>query len=144
MILWTVLLILGSRFVVLPVKVHGVSMLPTYHDNQINLINKLVYRKHGPARGDVVAIRYAGEHMMLLKRVIGLPGETVAFRGGKVFINGEMLSEPYIKLPTNWNRLPVTLEPDEYFVVGDNRSMPAEDHTFGRAKRYRIVGKAML
>jgi len=142
--LWVAVLFLGSRFVLLPVRVQGGSMLPTYRENGVNFINRLAYLSHEPRRGDVVAIRYAGRHVMLLKRVIGLPGESVAFSNGKALINDQVLPEPYIKFPSTWNRAPVTLAPDEYFVVGDNRSMPAEDHTFGRAKRERIVGKALF
>jgi signal peptidase I len=81
---------------------------------------------------------------MYMKRIIGLPGETVAFVGGRVLINGEVLDEPYEKSPCDWNLLPVKLGPDEYFVVGDNRTMPSENHVFGKAGRDRIVGKAIL
>ena len=81
---------------------------------------------------------------MLLKRIIGLPGETVAFINGHVLINGEVLDEPYEKLPCNWNLPAKQLGPDEYFVVGDNRSMLWEEHTFGRALRSQIIGKAIL
>ena len=81
---------------------------------------------------------------MLMKRIIGLPGETVAFHRGKAFINERVLEERYLQLPCDWERQPVTLGPDEYFVVGDNRSMPQVDHTFGKAGRERIVGRVML
>jgi signal peptidase I len=80
---------------------------------------------------------------MYLKRVIGMPGETVAFVNGQVLINGQALDEPYEKLPCGWNLPPEKLGPDEYFVVGDNRSMPSENHTFGKVERNRIVGKAI-
>ena len=62
---------------------------------------------------------------MLLKRIIGLPGETVAFVNGHVLINGQILDEPYEKSDCDWNAAPVTLGPDQYYYVGDNRSMPA-------------------
>jgi signal peptidase I len=81
---------------------------------------------------------------MYMKRIIGLPGETVAFAGGRVLINGEVLDEPYEKTPCDWNCPPVKLGPDEYFVVGDNRTMPSENHVFGKAGRDRIIGKAFL
>ncbi len=143
-IIWIVLLVIGSQFIVRPVKVQGISMLPTYRDGRVNFVFKLAYKFREPARGDVVAIRFAGEHIMLLKRIIGLPGETVGFFRGKVIVDGEFLDEPYLKTPSDWTRKPVTLGPDEFFVVGDNRSMPKEDHVFGVAKRERIVGKALL
>jgi signal peptidase I len=81
---------------------------------------------------------------MFLKRIIGLPGETVAFANGQVLINGVALDEPYEKLPCDWNSPPVTLATDEYYFVGDNRSMPLEDHTHGSQKRDRIVGKVLF
>jgi len=129
------------KFVLLHIRVEGISMLPTYQDQSAHFVNRLAYLWHGPQRGDVVCIRLAGIHLMYLKRVIGLPGETVAFANGRVLINGEALEEPYEKLPCDWNRPPEKLGADEYFVVGDNRSMPEELHTFGKAERSRIVGK---
>jgi signal peptidase I len=81
---------------------------------------------------------------MLMKRIVGLPGETVAFVNGRIFINDEMLDEPYEKLSCDWNLPPVKLGPDEFFVVGDNRTMPPQDHVFGKVERERIVGKVFL
>ena len=81
---------------------------------------------------------------MLLKRIIGLPGETIAFVNGQVLINDQTLDEPYEKLSCDWNLPPEKLGPNEYFVVGDNRSMPPEWHTFGKASRDRIIGKLLL
>jgi signal peptidase I len=81
---------------------------------------------------------------MYMKRVIGLPGETIAFHRGKVFINGELLVERYVKLPCHWERPPVTIEPGYYYVVGDNRSMAFDDHMQGQVARDRIIGKVLL
>jgi signal peptidase I len=131
-------------FILLPIKVEGISMLPTYKDRSWNFVNRFAYLGHGPRRGDVVSIRLAGIHRMYLKRLIGLPGETVAFVDGHVLINGEVLDEPYEKTPCDWNYPPVTLGPDEYFAVGDNRTMPWQLHKFGRVGRDHIVGKAIL
>ncbi|MGA3283435.1 MAG: signal peptidase I [Verrucomicrobiota bacterium] len=132
------------KFILLHIRVEGISMLPTYQDRSAYFVNRLAYLWHEPRRGDVVSIRLAGIHLMYLKRVIGLPGETVAFVNGLVLIDGQVLDEPYEKLPCDWNLPPVKLGPDEYFVVGDNRSMPWQDHTFGKVERNRIVGKAIL
>lgn len=132
------------RFVFLPVKVDGISMQPTYKNRSVNLVNRWAYLWHEPQRGDIVAVRYAGIHMMLMKRIIGLPGETVAFDHGKVLIDGQPLDEPYEKWPSNWTLPPKKLDMDEYFIVGDNRTMPSQDHTFGKVERYRIVGKILL
>jgi signal peptidase I len=132
-----------SKFVLLPIHVEGGSMMPTY-GNGVNFINRLAYVSHEPRRGDVVGLRLAGPSIMFLKRIVGLPGETVAFHEGHVFINGKVLSEPYVKYSCDWERPPVTLGADQYFVVGDNRSMPLEDHTMGEPHRERIVGKILL
>jgi len=138
-----VLCILGYKFTLLHIRVEGISMLPTYQDGSAHFVNRVAYLWHEPRRGDVVSIRLAGIHLMYLKRVIGMPGETVAFVNGQVLINGQALDEPYEKLPCGWNLPPEKLGPDEYFVVGDNRSMPSENHTFGKVERNRIVGKAI-
>jgi len=133
------------KFVLLPIRVQGGSMLPTYGENGVNFVNRLAYLFHEPRRGDVVAIGLqAGEHIMYMKRIVGLPGETVAFHKGRVFINGKPLDEPYVKLPCNWEHEPEQVGLDQYYVVGDNRDMSWDDHTQGRAARDRIVGKVLL
>ena len=150
------------KFILLHIRVEGISMLPTYPDRSIHFVNRFAYLWHEPQRGDVVGLRFSRAvtntpagihqaanwletpHVMLLKRIVGLPGETVAFADGRVLINSEALDEPYEKLPCNWNYPAVQLGPDEYFVVGDNRSMPWEDHMKGRALRSQIIGKAIL
>jgi signal peptidase I len=132
------------KFVLLPIRVTGISMLPTYKDRSVNFVNRLAYLRHEPQRGDVVNIRYAGIHLMLMKRIVGLPGETVAFEDGHVLINGRLLDEPYEKSACDWNREPAKLDANEYFVVGDNRTMPMEDHWFGKVLRERIIGKVLL
>jgi signal peptidase I len=119
-------------------------MLPTYQDRGVNLVNRLAYWSHEPERGDVVAIRTSGESIMFMKRVIGLPGETVAFDHGHAIINGKSLDEPYLIYPSDWQLGPVQVEPNKYLVVGDNRSMPSDYHTFGQTERRRIVGKVWL
>jgi len=130
--------------VFLPIRIQGISMYPTYKEGRINFVNRLAYRFHEPRRGDIVSIRFSGYHVMLMKRIIGLPGESIAFHAGKTWINGQPLDEPYVKTRWNWEQPPRRLGPDEYYVVGDNRSMPQEDHTQGGAARDRIVGKVLL
>ena len=138
------------KFVLLPIRVVGISMEPTYHDRRVNCVNRLAYLFHEPRRGDVVAIRFsrpgplANPSEMLLKRIVGLPGETVAFHAGHVYINGQLLDEPYLKKPCDWEHEAVLCDPDQYYVVGDNRSMPFELHEKGRPERDRIIGKILL
>ena len=132
------------NFALLPIRVEGISMFPTYRDKGVHFVNRLAYRLAEPKRGDVVAIRYTWIHLMLMKRVVGLPGETLAFHRGRLYINGQMLDEPYVKTSCDWEIAPQQIGPDEYFVVGDNRSMPEADHMKGRAVRARIMGKIIL
>ncbi len=151
-----VLCVVVYKITLLHIRVEGISMLPAYQDGSAHYVSRLAYLWHEPRHGDVVAIWFSRAeantatklfktpHVMLLKRIIGLPGETVAFFNGQVLINDEVLDEPYEKLPCNWTLPPEKLGPDEYFVVGDNRSMPWQDHTFGKVERNRIVGKAIL
>ncbi len=132
-------------FVLYPVRITGPSMFPTYRNGQINFINRLAYLRHEPQRGDVVGIRFSGNHLMYVKRIVGMPGESIAFSGGTIYINGKPLDEPYLKYPsTDWESVPKQLGSQEYYVVGDNRSMPFENHEKGAAPRERIIGKILL
>ncbi|HZR24228.1 MAG TPA: signal peptidase I [Vicinamibacterales bacterium] len=131
-------------FFLLPVRLSGISMEPTYRDGQINFANRLAYLRHEPARGDVVAIRMAGPNVVYVKRVVALPGERVEIAMGVVVVNGQPLVEPAVVNRAPWNLPAVTLGAREYFVIGDNRAMRMEDHDFGRADRGRIIGKMLF
>lgn len=139
-----VLLVCTARFMLIPIRMQGPSMRPTYEDRGINLLNRLAYLRRGPSRGDVVAIRLAGPSIMFMKRVVGLPGETVEFIDGQLYVNGQPQKEPYVKFPCHWDMPKQRLSPTQYFVVGDNRDMPIQDHTFGVAERARILGRVLL
>ncbi|MGA2543141.1 MAG: signal peptidase I [Verrucomicrobiota bacterium] len=137
------------KFALLPIRVVGLSMEPTFHDHAINFINRLAYVRGQPRRGDVVGIRFstnldAAIHVMLLKRVVGLPGETISFAGGYLCINGDPQDEPYLKLRSDWNEPGKSLGPNEYYFVGDNRSMPPGQHEHGVAFRSQIVGRVLF
>jgi signal peptidase I len=132
------------QFVLLPVRLQGISMLPTYFDGSINFANRLAFVFHDPERGDVVAIRMAGPSVVIVKRIVGLPGERIAIIRGIVTINGEPLAEPSIVYRAPWNAEPVELGENEYFVIGDNRGMRMENHEFGRTTRDRIVGELLF
>jgi signal peptidase I len=138
-------LFLIFKFVLLPIRITGPSMYPTYKNGQINFINRLAYWHSEPRRGDVVGIRFSGDHIMLVKRIVGMPGETVYFAGGQFYVNGKPLSEPYLAYPSlDWDSPPKQLGPQEYYVVGDNRSMSFENHEQGGAERRRILGKILF
>jgi signal peptidase I len=143
-VLWVVVIVVIRTYALLPIRVEGVSMLPTYKEDGINFVNCLAYLNHAPQRGDVVAIRTTGRSVMLCKRIVGLPGELVGFHQGHLEINGEPFEEPYVKNPCNWEHAPKRLGPNEYYVVGDNRSMDFENHIQGIADRNKIVGRILL
>ena len=130
--------------VFLPIRIQGDSMLPMYKTGDYGFMNTLAYRWGDPQRFDVVAVRMAGKRVMYLKRIIGLPGETVEIRDGIVRVNGEVLAEPNLQLRGHWDLKKQSLSGDQYFVVGDNRKVPIHRHKFGKVKRHRIVGRAWL
>jgi signal peptidase I len=138
------------KFILLPVRIEGISMEPTLHDRQVHLVNRWAYLFHEPRRGDIVSIRFSNPGTfsapseMYMKRIIGLPGETVSFHEGHAYINGKLLNEPYVKPPCDWEHAPIQCGTNQYYVVGDNRSMPFEYHQQGRAARERVVGKLLL
>jgi signal peptidase I len=138
-----VLLLAGSRFLLVPVRAHGISMLPTYQEGQLIFMNRLAYRFSPLKRGDVVAITLNGGGAVLVKRVIALPGETVYIAAGQVFINNVPLKEPYRIYHMPWNMREGTVAADEVFVIGDNRGMLLENHDFGFARQDRILGRAI-
>jgi|GEM_PF-119299 len=152
-------------------KVEGSSMYPTLEDGQFLIVNKLVYSEvdldklgkfvpfvdggndpernvfHGPERGDIVVlIDPRNPETDLIKRVIGLPGETVEIVDGKVYINDRLLEEPYIKSEWHDTRPKITVPPDEYFVMGDNRdnSLDSRNSQVSTVPKDLIIGKAML
>jgi signal peptidase I len=131
-------------WILIPVRAEGISMLPTYRDGSLNLVNRLAFVMQQPQRGDIVAVALAGPHVVYIKRIIGLPGERLAIADGVVRINGTPLDEPYVRNRSNWTISEVQLGPDEYFLIGDNRGMREEEHDFGRAPRSRIIGKVLF
>ena len=129
------------KFVLMPVRVTGVSMEPTYNNGMVKVINRLAYVGGEPRRGDIVAVTLTGHSVMFLKRIIALPGETVSMKNGVVLINGEPLTETYTAPNPYWNFGDNTMRDDEYLVIGDNRSMRQDEHEFGAVTADRIVGK---
>ena len=132
------------KWVLIPIRAEGISMEPTYQSGSLHLANRLAYRYRSPARGDIVAIKLAGPHVLYVKRIIGLPGEHLSIERGQVYINGAPLTEPYVKNRRGWDKPDVALTGREYFVIGDNRGMRAADHDFGRVDVSRILGKVVF
>lgn len=131
-------------FILLPVRLRGISMLPTYRDGMLNFANRAAYWWREPARGDAVAIRMAGDRVLYVKRIVGLPHEQLEIVAGVVLVDGEPLVEPASVQKAAWDMPAVTLGDSEYFLIGDNRTMAIQNHDFGRAARDRIVGKMLF
>jgi signal peptidase I len=127
-------------------RVDGQSMEPNLHTEERLVVEKLSYRLHGPQRFDIVVIRVPSEgDELLIKRVIGLPGETVEIRDGVVYVNGAELDEPFIKERTYPGRdAKVTVPPLYVFVMGDNRTHSNDSRSFGPVPIDNVVGRAWL
>lgn len=133
--------------------VDGGSMEPTLYNGEYLWVDKLSYHFSEPERFDVVIfpIEYRGEESHFVKRIIGLPGETIYIdENGVIYINGEVLADTYGKeVIAHYNRgradEPVTLGPDEYFVMGDNRNHSSDSRyeSVGNIERDRIIGRAV-
>jgi len=125
-------------------------MVPTLKVGDRVLVNKLSYKFHDVHRGDIVVFdappaAQAGNIKDLVKRVIGLPGETLEARDGKVYVNGRLLEEPYLPKGTPTTNLPPTKVPaGSVFVMGDNRTASKDSRIFGAVKESSIVGRVFL
>jgi signal peptidase I len=127
--------------------VDGASMQPTFHTSERVIVDRVTMLFSGPSRGDVIVLDSPEtSDELLIKRVIGLPNETVTIREGRVHIDGKLLNEPYVlgycsyrSCNGNWD-----LGPDQYFVLGDNRSHSLDSHSFGPVPRSAIVGIARV
>src|SRR5918999_2556078 len=136
-------------FVVQPVKVEGTSMLPRLHDGERIFVNKLIY--YGLPRlerGDIVVFWFPNDPTKsYIKRVIGLPGETVQVRGGRILVNGKELQEPYLEHALNVaaaDEPPTYVKPHYYFVMGDNRDNSSDSRMWGLVPEKYIYGKALF
>ena len=129
------------KFWLIPIKVVGFSMFPTYKPGEVNYINRYAFSQQTPRRGDVVSIRTTGRQVTFLKRVIGIPGDTIRMRNGIVFVNGEEIDEPYVESKKGRStRRPVRLDENEYWVVGDNRMISE----FGTFHIRHIIGSPLF
>ena len=136
-------------FLYQPVKVEGTSMMPSLQNDERIFINKFVYRFgiSDIGRGDTVVFLYPGDpSKSYIKRVIGVPGDTVEIQDGTVVVNGQTLSEPYVAEDYR-DRIPMPrkiVPPDQYFVLGDHRSSSNDSRSWGWVPRQYIYGKAVF
>lgn len=140
-------------FVAEPFVVSGSSMLPNFHNRDYLIVDRISYRNTEVKRGDVVVMKYPKDTTQyFIKRVIGLPGESISFQNGKVFITNTEhptsfeLSETYLpeRIETFGKPVPVTLGTDEYYVLGDNRTASSDSRVWGVLPKDDIVGKVWL
>jgi signal peptidase I len=137
---------LVTRLVIQNFVVEGDSMNDNLETGQWILVSKLAYEVGEPTRGDIIVFNNPESNPstpVLIKRIIGLPGDTVKVAGGKVYIDDELLTEAYIDVPTNrdgtWS-----ITEGHYFVMGDNRGNSKDSRLFGAISRESIIGKAWL
>jgi signal peptidase I len=141
----TLIIFLVIHFTVQNYMVEGTSMQPSLNNNQFVLVNKLAYLFHAPERGDVIVFHWPRDTTKdLIKRVIGLPGDTVVITRDTVQVNGVVLKEPYISMPANPNGQRLVVPPNDYFVLGDNRPVSDDSRDWGYVPRSYIIGKAVL
>ena len=150
MVLIAVVIFIGLRFTVQTFVVYGPSMEPSFQEMQRLLVNKVVYNFHEPERGDVIIFHPPNSIQdSYIKRVIGLPGESVEIKDGKVYLHrqdGTMfeLQEPYINEPSTRNYRGTIIPDNEYFVLGDNRNNTNDSRNGWTVPVDSIIGKAWL
>jgi signal peptidase I len=145
-IILSLVLFLAINAVSERIRVESVSMQPTLFAGDMVIVNKLAYRfNNSPHRGDVIVFKYPPdpESIPYIKRVIGLPGDQVHIANGKVYINGQLIDEPYLKVSTNrggdW-----TVPDEQLFVMGDNRNNSRDSRAWGFVPFENIIGRAEL
>lgn len=163
-VILAVVLFLLIRNVIQNFRIDGISMEPNFHNGQFLIVNRFAYCPglhldisplnihlektwcvREPKRGDVIVFEYPKDLSRdFIKRVIGLPGDTVEVRGGKIYINGQVMPEPFGPNPGSSTNGPITVGADEVFVMGDNRNNSSDSRTWGSLPLKYVIGKALL
>lgn len=138
-------------FLIQPFYVKGASMEPNFYDHEYLIIDELTYRFRTPARGEIVVFRYPRDpSQFFIKRVVGLPGETVEITDGNVIIynteypNGLILEESYLGDENTEGKYRATLGADEYYVLGDNRDSSLDSRSFDALTEEHIIGRVWV
>lgn len=146
-----VLAIVLYLFIMTPHEVVGSSMHPTYKNGEMLMANKITYRVSEPKRGDVIIFKFS-DTQDFIKRIVGIPGDEVMIKDGKIYINNELLDESkYLQssVITNGGSYlhegqSITIQDNEYFVCGDNRTNSSDSREFGPITEDKIKGKAWI
>lgn len=141
--LLTAIIFLVVNLIIGRFRIESVSMLPNLVEGEYVIVDKVSYAVRPPERGDIVVIKRVGSPD-LIKRVIGLPGETIEVHSGQTFINGVALNEPYVAHPPTYDLAATTVEPGRFYVLGDNRSNSQDSHVFGSIAKEDIIGRAWI
>jgi len=140
----TLLIFLVIRFAAQSFRVDGESMEPGLHTDEFVIVDKMSYLFQSPQRGDVIVFHYPLDTSKdFIKRIIGLPGDTIRITGSSVIVDGQTLHEPYISLPFNFENKTLKLGLDQFFVMGDNRDNSLDSRSWGPLGRSYIIGKAV-
>ena len=155
---WTLIILAGlgtlsylliTRYIVQFVQVEGSSMNPTLTDSGRYWLNRFSYVISEPRQNDIVALKDPRDNTLEVKRIIAMPGQSVYLKDGRVYVNGKLLSEPYLpaKTPTyayekNASEF-ICIGNDKFFVMGDNRNNSTDSRTFGAVPRQNIIGKVI-
>ena len=141
----TLIIFLVIRFAIQSYRVSGPSMLPGLQTDDYVLVNKIAYLFHAPERGDVIVFHYPLDTSEdFIKRVVGLPGDTVTLDNKTVQVDGVVLHEPYISEAYNPSGKTIKVPMDEYFVLGDNRPLSDDSRDWGFVPKADLVGKAVI
>lgn len=146
------IMVMVYLFIMSPQEISGQSMYPTFENGEYILTNKIEYKLHEPQRGDVVVFRSPqNKDIDYIKRIIGVPGDTVSLQNGKYYLNGVILEEMY--LPKDLYTFAgnflqegesITVPPNKFFVSGDNRPHSLDSREFGTIPKEDIIGKALF
>lgn len=143
-LLLSVILFVGINTITARIRVDGDSMDPTLVTGEYLIVNRLSYRFASPQRGDIIVFYPPpNPNEEYIKRIIGLPGDVVEVKGGHVYVNGQLLNEPYLTVNTNspgtWQ-----VPTGQLFVLGDNRNNSSDSREWGSVSMDKVVGKAIL
>jgi signal peptidase I len=143
-IVLSAVLFIGINAVSARIRVDGFSMEPTLHNGEFVIVNKLAYKLGAPDIGDVIVFHYPRDpNQEYIKRVIGLSGDLVKITEGKVYVNDQLINEPYIASPPRYQS-EWSVPENSLFVLGDNRNNSSDSHNWGPVPMENVVGKALF